>query len=590
MKTWIAFLVAPAVLVGCGLVEPKSTDPEANQAPNTILTTSPLEGTATTYLAPIAWRGEDSDGIVLGFNVELDGEEWYTTAAGSLFTFSSASGTGDSLSEAHTLTVAAVDDDGAVDGSPPSVSFTSWTYLPETFVAGVDSGAEVGPAVSFDLSAVDPDDYIFTYSYGIDGDWIDEDNDGEPDWFGPSDGVYQAVFADPEIVAGAHPPLTPGLHTFSVKARDRALGIDFSPASLDFTVLDGTEPETWVVGGTVGGEAMAIDGSIYSDPSGLNRVEITVGGDASAYTGTVARYSYSFDGGDYSPWVQSTLVLLTGVQAGAHTLMVRAQDTAGNVDSTPAQLDLQLLLPDLTDDLAVVHETRDGRGVVGSPTAQEVDDFYQNAMGAVPFTVVYWDTLRQVTPAQAGNASTILWHSDDYDSSYISTGEAFLAQYLDAGEVYGLAEKPKLLLSGFNLLASFVPTFVTTDTMTFADGDFVYDYWGIESAFSTYNGGELYTAVAAQEGYPDLPVDGSKLSPLWRGHLRYIWLLDPLDDEDVLYTLASEDGTSAYEGLPCAILHRGDYANYLILTFPLFFMDETAVGQFLEKALGDLDS
>jgi hypothetical protein len=585
MKRWISLVLIPLFMVGCGLVEPKDTTPQENQPPNTVITTSPLEGSETTYLAPIGWRGEDSDGIVVGFYVTLDGEEWLTTANDSTFTFSSTTGAGDSLYDAHTISVAAVDDDGARDPSPPGLSFNSWTYLPDTYVAGVDSGAEIGQAATFALSGADPDDYIFTYSYGIDGEWIDEDDDGQPDWF-DSD---RAVFADPDLVEGAHWTLEPGAHTFSVRARDRALGADPTAASVTFTVLDGTEPETWIAGGVAGGQPVFVDGSAFSSASEINRVEMTVAADASEYSGAVHSYSYSLDGGDYSTWQTSSVVLLIGVAAGPHTLLVKARDTAGNEDSSPAQFDLNLLLPDLTDGLVVVHETRDGRGVRGSPTGQEVDDFYNGVLGAASFTTVYWDTLRQITAGQAGNASTILWHSDDYDSSYIANETSFLSQYLGARGTYGTANKPNLLVSGSNVLVSFAPS-ASADTLTFSDGDFLYDSWGLQGAVTTFTTAALYTAVAAKEGYPNLQADGDKLLSSWRGHLRYTWLLEPLESDDVLYTLASEDGTSDYEGLPVAVLHKGEDANYIVLSFPLYFMDEAAVTEFLEQALSDLES
>jgi hypothetical protein len=587
MKSWIVLVLVPLLAAGCGLFEPKDTEPVANEAPNTVLTAAPLESAVNTYLAPISWRGEDGDGVVLGFYVTLDGYEWYTTRSGSVFTFSSTSGEGDSLSDQHTLSVAAVDDDAARDQSPAAVTFNSYTYLPETFIAGIEDGAEVGQAVRFELSGLDPDDYVFTYVYAMDdtSTWTAID-------------TPLVIFADLSLVTAVpgygdyvSDKLEPGAHTFYAKARDRALAYDPSAAAVAFTVLAGTEPETEIFGGMVGEELMFLDGSAYSAASGLNRVELWVRGDASAYTGRLHSLQYSLDG-VASAWLvtntpDSTALVLSSVASGMHDVTVKARDTAGNADSSPAELDLGLLMPDLSGEMVVVHETADGSGGPGSPTGADVDAFYELLLSGQPHVVAYWDTLGEITPGQAGNAELILWHSDDRTESFLGDGSRFLRQYLSCVETYGLTTRPKLIVSGFNVLVGFLED-ATADTVEFAEGDFPYDYWGIQGGVTTGAGRELNRAVAAKEGYPELAVDATKLPTPWRGNLPNTWLLTPGNDDEVLYTLASDDGTSEYEGLPCALLHTGQDADCIILSFPLYFMDEASATAFLAKALSDL--
>jgi hypothetical protein len=587
MKSWIVLVLVPLLAAGCGLFEPKDTEPIDNEAPNTVLTAAPLEDAVNSYLATISWRGEDNDGIVLGFYVTLDGDEWYTTRSGSTFTFSSTSGEGDSLSSQHTLSVAAVDDDGARDQSPAGVTFNSYTYLPETFIGGIEEGAEIGQAARFELSGLDVDDYVFTYVYAMDdtSTWIPID-------------TSLVIFADRSLVATVpgygdyvSDRLTPGAHTLYAKARDRALAYDPSAAALSFTVLEGTEPETEIFGGMVGEELMFLDGSAYSAASGLNTVELWVRADASAYTGRLHSLQYTLDG-VASAWVvtntpDSTALSLPGVSSGMHDFAVKARDTAGNSDSSPAELDLQLLMPDLLGQMVVVHETADGSGGPGSPSGADVDAFYEAVLGGQAHTVAYWDTLGQITPAQAGNSQLILWHSDDRNESYLGEGAQFLRQYLSSAETYGLTARPKLIVSGFNLLVSFLED-ATADTAEFEEGDLPYDFWGIDGGVTTGAGRELNRAVPAKDGYPELAVDATKLPTSWRGNLPNTWLLTPQNGDEVLYTLASDDGTSEYEGMPCALLHTGEYADCIILSFPLYFMDQASASAFVAKALSDL--
>ena len=111
-----------------------------------------------------------------------------------------------------------------------------------------------------------------------------------------------------------YPGLAPGAHTFQVRATDLAGNVDASPAAYTWTVVDTTPPET----------------TITSAPSGT-----TTSHDASiAFTATeAATFECSLDSG---PWAACASPASYALADGTHVFQVRATDTAGNVDPSPA--------------------------------------------------------------------------------------------------------------------------------------------------------------------------------------------------------------------------------------------------------------
>jgi hypothetical protein len=125
------------------------------------------------------------------------------------------------------------------------------------------------------------------------------------------DGAAFAACPSPVSYAG----LTPGSHTFAVRAVDAVGNVDPTPASSTWTVVDTTPPDT----------------SITSGPSG------TVSSTAASFSFSATEpgsFSCSLDGEVYAactpPQAYSSLA------AGTHTFAVRATDAAGNTDPSPA--------------------------------------------------------------------------------------------------------------------------------------------------------------------------------------------------------------------------------------------------------------
>ncbi|XXF76448.1 Ig-like domain-containing protein [Myxococcaceae bacterium GXIMD 01537] len=109
--------------------------------------------------------------------------------------------------------------------------------------------------------------------------------------------------------------LSDGAHTFEVRAVDSGGNVDPSPAAY-----------SWTVG------AVSLDTFIRSGPPATGAPGTATFDLDSNVSGVT--YECSLDGGPYVAC--SDPAQYTGVTAGSHTLSVRAKDSLGNVDTTPA--------------------------------------------------------------------------------------------------------------------------------------------------------------------------------------------------------------------------------------------------------------
>jgi len=138
------------------------------------------------------------------------------------------------------------------------------------------------------------------------------------------DGAAFAACSSPAIFAG----LAAGDHTFQVRATDLAGNVDATPASVTWTVVDTTPPET----------------TITSAPGATTTSHSAT---LSFAAGEPSTFECSLDG---TGWTSCTSPAdYSGLADGAHTFQVRATDAAGNVDPTPAYVSWQVYSPPPND-------------------------------------------------------------------------------------------------------------------------------------------------------------------------------------------------------------------------------------------------
>lgn len=278
--------------------------------PETEITDGP-DGTVNTTDVYFEWTGSDDTDTPdqLVFSWRIDSGSW-SNYAGE--TSTSITGLADGT---HTFEVRARDTAGNVDPSPASRTFdvdTSGggdTTPPETVITGGPSGTIDYTDVSFAFTGSDDTDptSALQYQHRLDGGaWTA--------WSGSTSAAYNG--------------LADGAHLFEVRARDTSGNVDPSPATRSFTVDTGeppdtTPPETVITSGPSG----TID---YSD------VDFTFTGSDDIDPPSMLVYQHRMDGGAWSAWSAATMASYTGLADGPHVFEVRAQDSSGNTDPTPA--------------------------------------------------------------------------------------------------------------------------------------------------------------------------------------------------------------------------------------------------------------
>ena len=189
----------------------------------------------------------------------------------------------------HTFYVRATDPGGNTDPSPATRTFTVDTVPPNTTITSGPSGATNDPTPTFTFTASQASS---TFECKLDG------------------GSYLACVSPKTYGA-----LTDGPHTFDVRAEDPAGNVDPTPATRTFTV-DTVPPNT----------------TITSGPSGATNDPTPTFAFTSSDIGST--FQCKLDAGAYAACTSPRT--LAHLADGSHTFYVRARDSSGNLDPTPA--------------------------------------------------------------------------------------------------------------------------------------------------------------------------------------------------------------------------------------------------------------
>jgi hypothetical protein len=276
-----------------------NTDPTPASASFTVDSTAP-ETTITS--APDATTGDSTPTFEFGssetgstFACRLD-DAAFSPCSSPVTTAAQGDGP-------HTFEVRATDQVGNTDPTPASASFTVDTTAPETTItAGPGAAtADTTPSFMFDSSEAGS-----SFECSIDS-----------GGFGPcASGV---TIATPDE----------GAHVFEVRATDQLGHTDPTPASASFTV-DTTAPAT----------------TITSAPGATTEDSTPTFAFSSSEVGSA--FACSVDGAEFAscsgPGAAHTTAVLP---VGSHTFAVRATDTAGNTDATPALSTFSVVAPTL---------------------------------------------------------------------------------------------------------------------------------------------------------------------------------------------------------------------------------------------------
>jgi hypothetical protein len=221
-----------------------------------------------------------------GFQCRLD-------AAGDWETCTSPQSYSGLSQGSHSFEVRAVDSDGNVDPTPASATFSVDTVSPETTIDSGPSATINAAATGFSFSSSESGSFECRLDSSFDADW--------------------STCTSPDSLTG----LTEGSHSFEVRAVDEVGNVDPTPAVATFSV-DTVSPETTIDSGPAALIDVAEASFAFSSP------------DEGSFE---CRLDSSFDA-DWSTCTSPDS--LTGLTEGSHSFEVRAVDSVGNVDPTPA--------------------------------------------------------------------------------------------------------------------------------------------------------------------------------------------------------------------------------------------------------------
>jgi hypothetical protein len=221
------------------------------------------------------------------FECRLDGGAWVECSSPRFYS--------DLAGGSHTFEVAAIDAAGNTDPTPASWGWTVDLSPPDTQITDGPPADDDSGTAAFTFEATEDS----TFACSLDG------------------GPFVACTSPKTYTA-----LAPGPHSFQVRATDALGNTDPTPASWAWTV-DVSPPDTLIT-----------DGPPAADNSGT--------ADFSFEATEPSTFTCSLDGG---PFVDCTSPkTYTGLASGPHSFQVRATDSLGNADPTPATHDWSITL------------------------------------------------------------------------------------------------------------------------------------------------------------------------------------------------------------------------------------------------------
>jgi hypothetical protein len=246
-------------------------------APNTTITSSPPALTNSTSATFDFISSEPGS----TFECQLDG--------GGFSTCTSPQPYAGLASGSHTFSVRATDPAGNMDATPATFTWTVDTGAPDTTITTAPSNLSNNASPSFSFIASEPGS---TFECQLDGGGFSGCTSPKP---------YSA--------------LADGSHTFAVRATDPAGNTDASPAAHAWTI-DASAPNTIITASP-------------SDPTSSTSASFSFDSSESGST-----FECELDGGGFASC--SSPEAYGGLAVGSHSFSVRATDSVGNTDASPA--------------------------------------------------------------------------------------------------------------------------------------------------------------------------------------------------------------------------------------------------------------
>lgn len=225
-----------------------------------------------------------------------------------------------------------------------------------------------------------------------------------------------------------------------------------------------------------------------------------------------------------------------------------------------------------------VNETLGGDGSSGNPSLSQLYDFYLS-LPEFNYELEWIDTWDEPTfnLAHLGAHQTVIWHID-------KTSDVSTYQYIDIIKAY-LDYGGNLLFTGYKPSKAFANA--SSMFNEYQEGSFIYDYLKIsssENSLLALNNG----AKSESNGYPNLTLDPEKVNSA-DGHIKTIEAIFPVEGSNTIYSYLSEYDSSnikgSLKGKPIGLEYLSNDYNIVLLTLPLYYIEETQAQEFLNYVL-----
>lgn len=419
------------VFTGCGKENPAPSS--QNLPPETTLELLAERGDTTSLKVHLRWSGSDPDGRVACFETRWDSLAWVRgIRTDSVFVLSRADSAGTPLGPGrHTFAVRAIDDRGAEDPSPASVSLTARNLLPETeIVSGPD---EVScPIVRFEWRGWDYDGIVVGYGWSL-SEWVIDE------WFE----VASVESVGPDEVTAVLGPID-GQYRFDVWSIDDSGDVDPTPASGEFTANAAITGPRLTVRTNAFGELVyrgPVWSSDFDEPIPIFEGEhLVFDWHATIWDcgGEIIGYSTAYD--DTSSWCDDFSLDETHLEltpsVGEHAIYIAAADDLGML--TRGKLAFEVVEAGMNGYVLIVDDYNWMETVPIWGTDADRDAFYEHLTADCVRPVQQWDVDEHAGPhgpeppdvATLADASTVIWYYDQENTGLSSMFDPLSARYV----------------------------------------------------------------------------------------------------------------------------------------------------------------
>jgi hypothetical protein len=263
-RSWVALVVLIALAMAAGCERDKVASVDRNRPPQTFVTlgpehsANPEDPVDLYYRAHLFWRGEDTDGNVVGFRYAVDDTSdpsaWrFTSETDSVFRFDVA----EIGAKEHLFLIRAVDDLGKQDPTPDTLRFESFTTASPVVDPACVSVVAQSPTLGT-ITGLASGDTVEVFS-DITVCWCGRDDDRfVVGWETKFDSESAWRFHEVEDTCRSFSSLSPGAHIISIRAIDDAgarstnvnrvrVQSNFDPKSvLDVASIEAILPRPWL--------------------------------------------------------------------------------------------------------------------------------------------------------------------------------------------------------------------------------------------------------------------------------------------------------------------------------------------------------